>query len=165
MGLTFLQEPWQMSYDRHDHCLRLAILRQPSILAIATSQAHNFLVMDPFWTKELPTERYQSPLSVGGVLVSNRHVFKNLRGFYENGSDIFARALVDVLRSLPTSWNTTMAFRSIPIISTSQAHNFFDMDPFLVRVLPIERYESPLSVGGALVSNRHVFKNFFTGIL
>ena len=92
-------------------------------------------------------------------VASNRHVFKNSRGFYENGSDSFARALVDVLRSLPTSWNTTMAFRSIPIISTSQAHNFFDMDPFLVRVLPIERYESPLSVGGALVSNRHVFKN------
>ena len=81
MGLTFLQEPWQMSYDRHDHCLRLAILRQPSILTIATSQAHKFLAMDPFWTKELPTERYQSPLSVGGVLVSNKHAFKNLRRF------------------------------------------------------------------------------------
>ena len=99
MGLTFLQEPWQMSYDRHDHCLRLAILRQPSILTIATSQAHNFLVMDPFLTKELPTERYQSPLSVGGTLVSNRHVFKNLREFYENGSDIFARALAGIMRS------------------------------------------------------------------
>ena len=66
--------------------------------------------MDPFLARELPTERYQSPLSVGGALVSNRHVFKNLREFYENGSEIFARALVDFLRSswsLPTSWNTT----------------------------------------------------------
>ena len=55
--------------------------------------------MGPFLASALPTERYESPLSFGGVLVSNRHVFKNLREFYENGSDIFARALVDVLRS------------------------------------------------------------------
>ena len=85
-----------MSYD---HCLRLGILRWPSIPIISDSQAHNFFDMDRFLARVLPIERYQSPLSVGGVLVSNRHVFKNLRGFYENGSDSFARALVDVLRS------------------------------------------------------------------
>ena len=98
-----------MSYD---HCLLLGILRWPLIPIISTSQAHNFFDMDPFLARVLPTERYQSPLSVGGALVSNRRVFKNLREFYENGSEIFARALVDVLRSLPTSLNTTMAFDS-----------------------------------------------------
>ena len=108
--LTFLQEPWQMSYDRHDQCLLLGMLRWPSIPTSSTSQAHNFFDMDPFLARVLPTERYQSSLSVGGALVSNRRVFKNLRGFYENGPEIFARALVDVLGSLPTSWNTTIAF-------------------------------------------------------
>ena len=87
-----------MSYDPHDPCLLLGILRWPSIPTSSTSQAHNFFDMDPFLARVLPTERYQSPHSVGGALVSNRRVFKNLRGFYENGSDIFARALVDVLR-------------------------------------------------------------------
>ena len=94
-----------MSYDRHDHCLLLGILRWPSIPTSSTSQAHNFFDMDPFLARVLPTERYQSPLSVGGALVSNRRVFKNLRGFYENGSEIFARALVDVLRSSELRYN------------------------------------------------------------
>ncbi len=88
-----------MSYDRHDHCLLLGILRWHSIPISSTAQSHHFFAMDPFLSIVLTLATDRSHLSVGGVLVSNRHVFKNLRGFYENGSDIFARALVDVLRS------------------------------------------------------------------
>ncbi len=56
--------------------------------------------MDPFLARVWPNERSQSPLSFGGILVSNRRVLKNLRKFDEDLSEIFARVRSDILLAI-----------------------------------------------------------------
>ena len=104
--------------------------------------------MYPFPARLYRIESYESPLSFGTSLNTNRSALKNLSKTHSD----FCDHLSDLLR-YPT-W-VILTERTLTI------HKFLNMSPFPARLYRIESYDSPLSFDTSLNSNRRVLKNLW----